>query len=242
MPRLFKLTHNKTHVIELYCYSDEYPDQVLHEIISGTEAGSILTSLYRQDVRFIYVPDQEKFQRVIQDAQDRGYQQTIINLYEPENTPLLLAQVKEGDSLLIIGQGDLDQGLIAGRDASDLADIIRNDLELKKIPLQNLDIHSCMMGRMADYRNELLGRIKNFQTITTYTELCSVSSNQMCRIWISEDAIDFYKENELNEKGIRITEYTHAYKRSLIEAWRANPDNPEEIDLSEHIEVLAPPF
>ncbi len=34
---------NRTHVIELYCYSDEYTKQAHHEIISGADSGPVLT-------------------------------------------------------------------------------------------------------------------------------------------------------------------------------------------------------
>ena len=55
----YKITENKTHVIELYCYSDEYTDEVQHEITSGGEIGTDLVEIFKQNVRFIYAPDNE---------------------------------------------------------------------------------------------------------------------------------------------------------------------------------------
>lgn len=166
---------NRTHVIELYCYSNEYAQQVNHEITSGADSGPLLTKIYGQDVRFIYAPDSEKFNLVLNEARKRNYNQPIINLYEPDNIKYLLSRLSHGDSILINGQGDIDKQLIAGRDAEELVDILENDLELKEISLKNLDIDSCMMGRVESYRHELKRHLKNFQTITTYTDLCTAS-------------------------------------------------------------------
>lgn len=236
---------NRTHVIELYCYSDEYTEQVHHEIISGADSGPVLAKIYGQDVRFVYAPDSEKFNLVLNEARGRGYTHPIINLYEPDNIKCLLSRLSHGDSILISGQGDTLEQLIAGYDAEELVDILENDLELKEISLKNLDIDSCMMGRVESYRNKLKCLLKNFQTITTYTDLCTVSRNgeKPYRIWIeeSESGDFFYTESELNKKGTRIIEYTDAYKNSLKEIWKANPNAPEEIDLSEYIEILVKP-
>ncbi|HBD9333284.1 TPA: hypothetical protein KLD63_003348, partial [Legionella pneumophila] len=166
---------NRTHVIELYCYSDEYAQQVNHEITSGADSGPLLTKIYGQDVRFIYAPDSEKFNLVLNEARKRNYNQPIINLYEPDNIKYLLSRLSHGDSILINGQGDIHKQLIAGRNAEELVDILENDLELKEISLKNLDIDSCRMGRVESYRHELKHHLKNFQTVTTYTDLCTAS-------------------------------------------------------------------
>lgn len=166
---------NNTHVIELYCDSDKYQDQVRHEIISGADSGPILAALYGQDVRFVYAPDYEKFDLILEEAKKRGYKQTLVNLYEPDNVTLLLCRINPGDSILINGQADISKGLIAGLDAEDLIDLLDNDLELAEIPLCNLDIDSCKMGRFKSFHQTLMNELKNFQTITTYTELCSAT-------------------------------------------------------------------
>ncbi len=237
---------NRTHVIELYCYSNEYTDQVDHEIISGADSGPVLTEKYGQDVRFIYAPDQEKFNLVINEARKRGYSQQIINLYDPDNVQYLLSRLIQGDSILISGQGEIHEQLIAGRTAEELVDILKNDLNLKQIPLKNLDIDSCMMGRVKSYRDELKYHLKNFQTITTYTDLCTTTRRNgfPYRMWIeeNEEGTIFYSENELKQKGSCIIEYTDTYKNLLKEIWKAAPDNPEEIDLSEYIDILVNPL
>lgn len=188
MPNMKFFTPNKTHVIELYCSSKEYIEQVGHEVISGTDAGSVLTEIFGQEIRFVYAPDADKFNRLLVEANSRGYTKPIINLYDPENIDFLLVRVNHGDSILINGQGDVPNQLIAGYDAEILADILKNDLGLKKFQLKNLDIDSCMMGRIASYRDELKRRLKCFQTITTYIDLCTVSrtENRLCRMWIEE--------------------------------------------------------
>ncbi|HAT9879221.1 TPA: hypothetical protein JBE18_02875, partial [Legionella pneumophila subsp. pneumophila] len=154
----------------------------------------------------------------------------------------LLSRLSHGDSILINGQGDIDKQLIAGRDAEELVDILENDLELKEISLKNLDIDSCMMGRVESYRHELKRHLKNFQTITTYTDLCTASQSGGVpyRMWIEQraDRDVFYTESDLNKKGTRIIEYTDTYKNSLKEIWKTNPYNLEEIDLSEYIDIL----
>lgn len=152
MTRVKFFKSNRTHVIELYCYSDEYTQQVRHEIVSGADSGAILAELYGQAVRFVYAPDCEKFNLILKEAKARGYTRPIINLYEPDNIKCLLSQLSPGDSILINGQGDTDEQLIAGRSAEELVDLLENDLELKEIPLINLDIDSCMMGRVKSYR------------------------------------------------------------------------------------------
>lgn len=196
---------NRTHVIELYCYSDEYAQQVNHEITSGADSGPLLTKIYGQDVRFIYAPDSEKFNLVLNEARKRNYNQPIINLYEPDNIKYLLSRLSHGDSILINGQGDIHKQLIAGRNAEELVDILENDLELKEISLKNLDIDSCRMGRVESYRHELKHHLKNFQTVTTYTDLCTASqrSGVPYRMWIEEraDRDVFYTESDLNKKG-----------------------------------------
>ncbi|HHI9464940.1 TPA: hypothetical protein ACU9KK_001230 [Legionella anisa] len=116
---------------------------------------------------------------------------------------------------------------------------------LKEISLKNLDIDSCMMGRVESYRDELKCHLKNFQTITTYTDLCTASrsSGKPYRMWIEEraDGDFFYTESEINKKGTRIIEYTDTYKNLLKEFWKANDNNPEEIDLSKYIDILVKP-
>ncbi|HAT4398200.1 TPA: hypothetical protein I9259_000924 [Legionella pneumophila] len=233
---------NRTHVIELYCYSNEYAEQVNHEITSGADSGPLLTKIYGQDVRFIYAPDSEKFNLVLNEARKRNYNQPIINLYEPDNIKYLLSRLSHGDSILINGQGDIHKQLIAGRNAEELVDILENDLELKELSLKNLDIDSCRMGRVESYRHELKHHLKNFQTVTTYTDLCTASQRGGVpyRMWIEEraDRDVFYTESDLNKKGTRIIEYTDTYKNSLKEIWKTNPYNLEEIDLSDHIDIL----
>ncbi|MCL9685605.1 hypothetical protein [Legionella maioricensis] len=229
---------NKTHVIEFYSYSDEYSrEQITHEVISGANAGSILSAIYGQNIRFVYAPDNEKYQLVLKEAETRGYKQTIINLYEPNQLHHLLSRIKPGDSILINGQGDIDKELIAGRDAEELTDILLDEFRLKDIQLNNLDIDSCLMGRVESYRNVLKSLLKNFQTITTYTELCSVSSggDQLFRMWIKKksEGYSFYKEDEINGGEIRITEYTDFYRALLKESWKPNPNNSDEIDISD---------
>ncbi|MDR3503638.1 MAG: hypothetical protein P4L79_13760 [Legionella sp.] len=245
MSRSKFFTPNQTHVIELYSDSNKYIEQVEHEVISGTDAGSILTEIFGQNVRFVYTPDSEKFNRLVDEAKKRGDIQSIINLYEPENTQYLLSRINPNDSILINAQGDTKNKLIAGYDAEELIDIIENDLELKQISLKNLDIDSCRMGRVESYREELKSNLTNFQTITTYTDLCTASKrdNKARRVWIEENGDEhvFYPESELNKKGTRIIEYTDTYKSLLEGAWKANLDNLEEIDLSKHINILVPP-
>ncbi|RUR04668.1 hypothetical protein [Legionella sp. km772] len=234
---------NRTHVIELYCYSDQYPEQVDHELISGADAGTVLTTLYGQDVRFVYAPDAEKFTLILHEAKKRASTQMIINLYEPDNVNYLLSRVSPGDSILINAQGDTDAQLIAGYDAEELVDILLNDLELKKKPLKNLDLDACRMGRVVSYRNDLKKHLTNFQTLTTYTDLCTVSGGELpCRMWIGEsDAGDyFYTEAELDKKGSRITEYTDNYESSLKKIRQANSNEPEEIDLFKDIKMVNP--
>lgn len=51
----------------------------------------------------------------------------------------------------------------------------------------------------------------------------------------------FYTESEINKKGTRIIEYTDTYKNLLKEFWKANDNNPEEIDLSKYIDILVKP-
>lgn len=55
MPRFKFFTPNQTHVIELYSSGDKYIEQVEHEIISGSDAGPLLTEIFGQNVRFVYV-------------------------------------------------------------------------------------------------------------------------------------------------------------------------------------------
>ncbi len=226
-PNFFK--SNRTHVIELYSHSNKFTEADEHEVLSGTDAGSILSEIFAQSVRFVYVPNPEKFSRLLNEAQKRNYKQLLINLYEPENVQYL--RVNPGDSILINGQGDIENELIAGYEAEELVDILDNDLDLKKIPLKNLDIDSCMMGRVESYRDELKSTLKNFQTITTYTDVCSVSKNNNvpCRLWIAEhkDKYVFYTESELNTRGTRIIEYTDTYKNLLDSASQLLPNNQE---------------
>ncbi|USQ15471.1 hypothetical protein J2N86_14620 (plasmid) [Legionella lytica] len=241
MPRFKFFTPNQTHVIELYSSGDKYIEQVEHEIISGSDAGPLLTEIFGQNVRFVYVPDGEKFNGLLNEAKKREHTQSIINLYEPENTKYLLDRINPGDSILINAQGDIHNKLIAGYDAEELIDILENDLELEKIPLNNLDIDSCKMGRVKSYREELKAQLKNFQTITTYTDLCTASKrdNVPRRMWIEEDGEEhlFYDESELNKKGTRIIEYTDVYKNLMTNIWKANPYNLHELDLSENIGI-----
>ncbi|MFJ1269004.1 hypothetical protein ACD661_10585 [Legionella lytica] len=230
---------NKTHVIELYSYSDESIEEMMHEIISGTDAGSILTDIYGQELRFVYVPQAPKFRQLLAEAKARGYTQSIVNLYEPNNISYLAFRLQHGDSILINAQSDIQNNLIAGYEAEELANILNEDLGLNKFLLKNLDVDSCMMGRIKSYRDELKRYLTTFQTITTYTDLCSVSkkNNNPSRIWIAEkkDWDIFYSENELNEKGTRIIEYTDAYMNQL----KASSLNFEESELKKHDTLTA---
>lgn len=229
---------NKTHVIELYAEKDKYDSkQVKHEIISGTDAGTLLTAIYEQDVRFVYVSDPEKMESILAEAMKRGYTQSIINLYEPEDVEeFFSSRINNGDTILINAQFDSDNELVAGYEAEDLIDLLLEDLELKNKKLANLDIDTCMLGRVKSYRDELRNKLNNFQKITTYTELCSVSPDGPRRIWIREtedEEFIFYKENQLDKEKIRIIEHTTTYVTELKKAWAVNP---EDIDLSDYID------
>ncbi|NNM59435.1 MAG: hypothetical protein HKM04_06420 [Legionellales bacterium] len=204
---------NSIHVIEFYSYTDEQytPEQIEHEIVSGTNAGSVLTAIYQQDVRFIYAPDQKE-ELVLKEAENRGYSQQIVNLYEPSNVSFFSSRIKPGDSVLINGLGDPEEGVVAGYNAVELIDILQEELMLKNKQLKNLDIDSCLMGRNAAFCNECISKLSVFQTITTYTELCSVSyrNSQPSRLWIEEidKQFNFYTEDEIDKKGIRKIGYT----------------------------------
>lgn len=204
----------KTHVIELYCDSGTYSDHLEHEIVTGAEDGSALATLYGQNVRFIYA-DVYKHQKVIDASRNTGYEFKIINLYFPDDVDFLLSRINPGDSVLIHAQGDPEQGLIAGKNAEDFAEILLSEFELKDHKLENLDIYSCNMGRVEPFRNVLRERLTNFQTITTYTELCSVGLDEdglVERVWLktNEDGTikQSYRENNVYEEGVRIIEST----------------------------------
>ena len=232
---------NKTHVIELYAEKDKYDsEQFKHEIISGTDAGTLLTAIYEQDVRFVYVSDPAKMKSIVAEAKKRNYTQSIINLYEPEDVENFFSpRINNGDTILINAQFDSDNDLVAGYEAEDLIALLLEDLELENKKLANLDMDTCMLGRVKSYRDELRNKLNNFQRIITYTELCSVSPNGPRRIWIREtedEEFIFYNENQLDKEKIRIIEHTTAYVTELKKAWAVNPDNPEEIDLSDYID------
>ncbi|MDR3503581.1 MAG: hypothetical protein P4L79_13470 [Legionella sp.] len=69
------------------------------------------------------------------------------------------------------------------------------------------------------------------------------SENKPCRMWIEEkEEGDFFStESGFNKKETRIIEYTDTYKNLLKESWKPNPHSSEEIDLSNHIDILVPP-
>jgi hypothetical protein len=183
-----KTDSQRTHVIELYAYSDEYPKQITSEIIANTDAGIVLTEIYKQEERLIYAPDSVMWQKIIAESTTRKSTQKLLNLTEMNNLHNFLGKIKKGDSLILIAQGDLENGLVAGRDAASLAEILSEDLELKNKGLNELELHSCGIGQLNAFRKELILELETttFKTLITYTLLCSVGKkeNTPYRLWI----------------------------------------------------------
>ena len=160
--------HAKSIVIELYSPDETCHAAIKRELSTNFEIGNEFRKKAQQATRFIYALNEE--------IDDEINDQSVINVADEHGLHVFSKEIKSGDSLIIVAQGDINQQRVAGCTANELVEILHEDLELDLNTLKSVELFAANMGDCEQFRKKLAESCRTDRG--TFTDFIHFKSTQ----------------------------------------------------------------